>query len=177
MPKAVYDCPLGWRRKYNRSRVWNFHVPWPMKFCQICQSTNFYFFHISKVFMTVLHQNMTNDRAPPKFEKWPCSTKIWQMTVLHQKIQIFNFYLLSMVLMNFSCIWVYQNWRKIWHVIFPKFRASKVLSDLPIFIFICFLRFLWPGSTKTWQLTLLHQNMTNDCAPPKFEKWPCSTEI
>ena len=76
VPRAVYDCPLGWRRKYNRSCVRKFHVPGPMKFCQICQSTNFYFFHLSKVFMTVLHQNMTNDRAPPKFDKWPCSTEI-----------------------------------------------------------------------------------------------------
>jgi hypothetical protein len=62
----------------------------PLKFCQNCQSTNFYF------------------------------------------------YLLSKVLMNFSCIRVYQNWRKIKGVIFPKFRASKVLSDLPInqFLFL-----------------------------------------
>ena len=40
----------------------------PMKFCQICQSTNFYLYLPSKAFMTVLHQNMTNDRAPPKYE-------------------------------------------------------------------------------------------------------------
>jgi hypothetical protein len=33
------------------------------------QSTNFYFYQLSKVFMTVLHQNMTNDRAPPKYDK------------------------------------------------------------------------------------------------------------
>ena len=41
----------------------------PMKFCQICQSTNFYFYLLSKVFMTGLHQNMTNDIAPPKYDK------------------------------------------------------------------------------------------------------------
>ena len=40
--------------------------------------------------------------------------------------------------MNFSCIRVYQNCRKIKGVIFPKFRASNVLSDLPInqFLFL-----------------------------------------
>ena len=87
VPRAVYDCPLGWRRKCNRSRVWKLHVPGPMKFCQICQLTNFYFHQLSKVFMTVLHQNMTNDNAPPKYDNWPCSTKIWEMTVIHQNLR------------------------------------------------------------------------------------------
>ena len=60
------------------------------------------------------------------------------MTVLHRKIPISYFHLLSKVFMNFSCIRVYQNWRKIKGVIFPNFRASKVLSDLPInqFLFL-----------------------------------------
>jgi hypothetical protein len=36
--------------------------------CQICQSTDFYFYVLSKVFMTGLHQNMKIDRAPPKYD-------------------------------------------------------------------------------------------------------------
>ena len=72
---GAYDCPLGWRGKYYRSCLRNFHEP--MKFCQICcQLTNFHFYQLSKVFMTVHHQNMTNDNAPPKYDKWPCSTEI-----------------------------------------------------------------------------------------------------
>ena len=63
VPRAVYDCLLGWSCS---------EVP-----CTpICQSTNFYFHQLSKVFMTVLHQNMTNDNPPPNYDKWPCSTKI-----------------------------------------------------------------------------------------------------
>ena len=46
----------------------------------------------------------------------------------------------------------------------------------PIFIFIRFLRFLWPCSTKIWQMTVLHQNLRNDRAPPKFKKRPRSNE-
>ena len=49
-------------------------------------------------------------------------------------------------------------------------------ANQPIFIFIRFLRFLWPCSTKIWQMTVLHQNLRNDRAPPKFKKWPRSTE-
>ena len=114
-------------------------------FCQICQSTNFYSYPLSKVSssnyligslkkigclgqsqialwvergsitgavfgMTVLHQNMTNDRAPPKFKKWPCSTEKSQFLI----------YLLSKVFMNFSCIQVYHNWRKIKHVMWVR---------------------------------------------------------
>ena len=142
------------------------------------------------------------------------------MTVLHQKIPIFYFHLPSKVFMNFSCIRVYQNWRKIRHVTFPKFRASKVLSDLPInqFFYFCPVsnRFLekigrlgqsmialWvEGGSSTGAvfgssmyptspmkfcqncqstnfyfyllskvfMTGLHQNMTNDRAPPKYDK-------
>ena len=93
VPRAVYDCPLGWRGRYNRSRVRKFHVPGPMKFFQICQSTNFYFYPLSKVFMTVLHQNMTNGTAPQKYDKWLCSTKFCQIC----QSTNFYFYLLSKI--------------------------------------------------------------------------------
>ena len=83
---GAYDCPLGWRGKYYRSCVRNFHEP--MKFCQICcQLTNFHFCQLSKVFMTVLHQNMTNDIAPPKYDKRLCSTQIWEMTEVHRNLR------------------------------------------------------------------------------------------
>ena len=29
-----------------------------------------------------------NNPVPPKFEKWPCSTKIWEVTMLHQKMKM-----------------------------------------------------------------------------------------
>ena len=45
-----------------------------------------------------------------------------------------------------------------------------------IIVIISFLRILWPCSTKIWQMTVLHRNLRNDRAPPKFKKWPCSTE-
>ena len=47
-------------------------------FCQICQLTNFYLYLLSKVFMTVLHR---------KCDKWLCSTKFWETTVLHQNLR------------------------------------------------------------------------------------------
>ena len=86
VPWAVYDCPLGWkRRKYNRSRVRKFHVPGLWSFVKFANQPIFIFISClrflwpcsTKIWqMTILHQIMTNDRAPPKFEKWPCSTKI-----------------------------------------------------------------------------------------------------
>ena len=38
--------------------------------------------------MTVLHQIMTNDGAQPKNKDDRFSTKIWQMTVLHQNLKM-----------------------------------------------------------------------------------------
>ena len=55
------------------------------------------------------------------------------MTVLHQKIPIFYFHLLSKVFMNFSCIRVYQNWRKIKRVIFPKVQVPGPIKFCQIY--------------------------------------------
>ena len=82
---------------------------YPMKFCQICQSTNFYFYQLSKVFMTVF---------PSKYDKWHCSTKIWQMTVLHKNL---------------------RNDRAP-----PQFKKRPCSTEKSQFVvFICSLRFLW----------------------------------
>ena len=133
---AVYDCPLGWRGRYNRNRVRKFNVrPW--SFVNFANQPIFIFIRSLRLLwpcstkiwqMTVLQKNLRNDRAPPKFKKWPCSTK---------KSQLFNFICSLRFLWIFHA-WVYQNCRKIKGVIFPKFRASKVLSDLPInqFLFL-----------------------------------------
>ena len=59
----------------------------------------------------------------------------------------------------------------------PIFIIIIIIIIVIIIVIISFLRILWPCSTKIWQMTMLQQNMTNDRAPPKFEKWPCSTEI
>ena len=99
-----FSCTLVYQNWRKIKRVICPKISGPMKFCQICQSTNFYSYPLSKVSssnyligslkkigclgqslialwveggsitgamfgMTVLHQNMTNDRAPPKFKK------------------------------------------------------------------------------------------------------------
>ena len=55
------------------------------------------------------------------------------MTVLHGKIPIFYFHPLSKVFMNFSCIRVYQNWRKIKRVIFPKVQVPGPIKFCQIY--------------------------------------------
>ena len=217
---------------------------YPMKLCQICQSTNFYFYLLSKVFMTVfpskydkwqcstkiwqmtvLHQNLRNDRAPPKFEKWPCSTEKSQflificplrfLWIFHASGSIkigmwffqtsgplkfcqicqstnFNFYPVYKIsfwnyligslkkLGSYGSLWLpfWVNRSRAWkfHVPGPM-KFCQICQSTNFYFFISFLRFLRPCSTKIWQMTMLHQNMTNDRAPPKFEKWPCSTKI
>ena len=55
------------------------------------------------------------------------------MTVLHRKIPTFYWHLLSKVLMNFSCTGVYQNWRKIKRVIFPKVQVPGPIKFCQIY--------------------------------------------
>ena len=56
-------------------------------FVKFANQPIFIFYPLSKFFMTVLHQIMTNDGAQPKNKDDRFSTKIWQMTVLHQNLR------------------------------------------------------------------------------------------
>ena len=55
--------------------------PGVKSFVRISNQPIFIFYWLSKVFMTVFHQNLTNDRVPPNFEKWLCSTKKSQYSI------------------------------------------------------------------------------------------------
>ena len=150
VPRAVYDCPLGWkRRKYNRSpvkKLWPYKVlsNLPINQCLFYliskvfinfSCTNFYFYLLSKVFMTVLHQkikmtnfhkNMTNDHPQPKFQKWQCSTDFFFIIFICSFLWIFH------------APWSVKIGEKPSMWFFQSSMYYEVLSNLPInqFLFL-----------------------------------------
>ena len=107
-----------------------------------------------------------NSHVPTKFEKWPCSRKIWEATMLQK-------------------IWEATMLQTMWEatMLHQKINMTVSLQWMEVFIFLNFhppgydlifgpdcplprtLIKKYPCSNKIWKLTMLQKNLRSDHAP------------
>ena len=126
---------------------------------------------ILKMKMTVFHQSLKSDHVPPKFEKRPCSTKIWKMTVFHQNFKNDKIFIRFLGFFKLPC----------------SRRACEVLSQNPNFyplskdfwtsLYLGQWNFVKNPNLYFYPLSCSTKNFEKRPCSTKKQKWPCSTKI